>query len=157
MNTEQTPNSIEPEGMFSGLNFRAIIVGVLADIFSTLILGMIITTVLLVKLHGADIPEDAVEKILESDSNLYIYLLLGLCCTVFGGFMCARIAGSLPIRHGGWVGAASLITGVILEMMLGADQTYPDWYIYISMAGIIPAGVLGGYLYNLLKSIDVSN
>ncbi|NIX15062.1 MAG: hypothetical protein GWN11_04080 [Candidatus Dadabacteria bacterium] len=151
---EQSTQSIEPEGMFSGLNFKAIIVGVLADIVSTLIFGMILTTVLLVKQYGADIPEDGIDNILKSNSNLYLYLLLGLTCTVLGGFVGGRMAGAFEIRHGGWVGTASLITGVILEMLSNQEQVYPDWYMYISFAGIIPAGVLGGYVSVIFKKVN---
>ena len=143
---EQIPKPIEPDGMFTGLNIKAIVLGVIADIAATFILSMILTIVLIIKQYGADIPDDAVDKILESDSSLYLYLILGLACTTFGGFIAAKKAGSFAIRHGGWVGAGSLITGVLMEVLLDQNQVYPDWYMYISMGGIIPAGILGGYL-----------
>ena len=153
----QAPQSIEPEGMFSGLNIKAIIVGVLADIASTFILGMILATILVVKQYGTEFSEEAIDNLLKVDRNLYLFLFLGLCCTAFGGFLAAKMAGSLEIRHGGWVGVLSLITGVILEMLSNQDQVYPDWYMYISFAGIIPAGVLGGYISVLLRRIDEEN
>ena len=151
---DQIPQTIEPEGMFSGLNIKAIIAGVIADIFSTIVLSMILFTVLAVKQYGTDFSEDAIDNLLKIDRNLYLFLLLGLSCTAFGGFIGARIAGVFEIRHGGWVGAASLITGVVMEMLFQQEQTYPDWYMYISFAAIIPAGVLGGYISVLLNKVD---
>ncbi len=111
---------------------------------------------MLVKEHGPEIPDEAIDNLLKSDSTLYLYLLLGLSCTVFGGFIAAKMAGSLAIRHGGWVGAASLISGVLMEMLIEQNYAYPDWYMYISMAGVIPAGTLGGYIFALIKKVDES-
>lgn len=107
--------------------------------------------VILYKQNGPEITEEAVNCFLLVEKNLYILAVLGTTCTVFGGFIGAKITGSEEFRHGGWVGAVSLITGVYMEFVSKEVQSYPLWFTVISTAVIIPAGVLGGYLAQMLK------
>jgi hypothetical protein len=143
---EQIPQPIEPVGMFSGLKIKAIAAGVLSDIITTFILGTILMSVILISEYGTEIPDEAIDNFFRVNRNLYLLLLLGTTCTVFGGFIGAKIAGSLEIRHGGWVGTISLLLSVVSELFSDQKQIYPRWFIYCSVAAAIPAGVLGGYL-----------
>lgn len=151
---DQIPESIEPGGMFSGLKAWPIFAGAIADIISTYILGSILLFVLLYRKYGADIPQEALANITIVDDNILWFLILGVACTVLGGFVGSRIAGSEEIRHGGWVGAVSLIFSVFMELNTDTGETYPQWLTIISVAVVIPAGVLGGYIASIIKKKD---
>lgn len=147
---EDRPGSIEPNGIFAGLKAWPIFAGVIADIVSTYILGIILLFILLYQRYGADIPDEALTDINVIDDNILWFLILGTLCTVFGGFVGSRMAGSDEIRHGGWIGAVSLIFGVLMESN-ASGQTYPQWLTIVSVAVVIPAGVLGGYIASVVK------
>lgn len=151
---EQIPQPIEPAGMFSGLRIKAIALGVLADIGSTFILGILLMSVILISEYGTDMPDEAIDNFYKTNRNLYLLFLLGTACTVFGGFIGAKLAGSSEIRHGGWVGAVSLIISVLIEMSSDQSQSYPRLFSILSVAVVIPAGVLGGYLSIVFSKIE---
>lgn len=145
------PESLGPRGVFSGLKAWPIFAGVIADIVSTYILGTILLFILLFGQYGKDIPQEALTNVTIIDENILWFSILGTVCTVLGGFVGSRMAGTEEIRHGGWIGAVSLIFSVLMELNTDTGQTYPEWLTIVSVAVIIPAGVLGGYIASILK------
>jgi hypothetical protein len=148
---KEIPDAIEPGGMFSGLKAWPIFAGVITDIVSTYILGTILLFIILFKRYGPEIPEEAFQNVALMDNNLLWFAFLGTVCTVIGGYVGSRMAGSEEIRHGGWVGALSLIFSVYLQLNTESDQVYPQWFTIISVALVIPAGVLGGYIAKSMR------
>lgn len=148
---EKIPESIEPGGIFSGLKAWPIFAGVIADIVSTYILGTILLFILLFMKHGKDIPQEALNNVTIIDDNILWFSILGMICTVLGGFVGSRMAGAEEIRHGGWIGAVSLMFSVLMELNTDTGETYPEWLTIVSVAVVIPAGVLGGYIALILK------
>lgn len=151
------PGSIEPEGVFDGLRWGAILYGVFID--------MIVTVVLSVPLYLAFVgPEffsddEAAARAAEAlayESVLFnvVAQAFGLACTAFGAFMGARRAGSRFVRHGGWVGTGSLVLGVLLYAALPEGPRQPVWAEIGGLILIVPAGVLGGQLAALLRRSD---
>jgi hypothetical protein len=81
-------------------------------------------------------------------------MVLGLSCTVLGGFVGARRAGALHVRHGGWVAVASAVIS-LLFMLLPEDASgvaVPLWYDAIGWVLLLPAGLLGGALAGTLHA-----
>lgn len=154
MNSNHIPQSLEPEGIFAGLKPGAIIAGVIADVACTFISGIVLTMILFSSIYGSDIPDDAAETLFKVQNVQYLFLALGISCTVFGGYIGARLAGTHNIRHGGWVGAVSLVISVVMELNSESQMPWPQWFIYTSMAATIPAGVLGGYIWGQFSNAD---
>lgn len=148
---DMIPEPTEPEGMFSGLKAWPIIAGALADIVSTYILGSILLMFLLYRQYGTNIPQDALTNITVVDNHLLLFSILGFLCTVIGGFIGSRIARSEELRHGGWIGVVSLIISMLMEMNSDTGDKYPQWVTILSIAVVIPAGVLGGYIAVLVR------
>ena len=146
-----TPEPTEPDGMFSGLKAWPIFAGALADIVSTYILGSILLMFLLYRQYGTNIPQEALTNVTVIDDNILLFSILGFLCTVIGGFIGSRIARSEEIRHGGWIGVVSLIISVLMEMNGNTGGNYPKWATILSIAAVIPAGVLGGYIAMLAR------
>ena len=151
---DHIPESTEPGGMFSGLKAWPIFAGAITDIIFTYLFGTILLFVFLYRKYGADIPQEALTNITIVDDNIVWFSILGFICTMLGGFVGSRMAGSEEIRHGGWVGAVSLIFSVLMELNTGTGEAYPQWLTIISVAIVIPAGVLGGYIASAIKKSD---
>lgn len=76
---------------------------------------------------------------------------IGVLGTALGGFVAALKAGRLAIKHGALVGAGSLIVSFIEQSLQGESMPLPEWFRFLSVAAIIPAGALGGFAADVFK------
>jgi hypothetical protein len=120
-----------------GLNFKAVLVGLLVDTIGTLV----IASVLVATLAAKGLPQAEIMVRLHSLNGLLLMLILGLGFTVLGGYVTGRTAKQAELLNGAAVAAAGIILGLFLR-----DPGLPLWYEVISFAATIPAGVGGGYL-----------
>jgi hypothetical protein len=151
---EPIPPTIEPEGMFDGLRPAAILYGAVVDNLATLA-----ASIGLVMWMGSDqvVSEDgevsraALEALSAEPEFLLWSALLGLLCTVLGGFVGASRAGAQHLKHGGWVAVASAALGALFMLApgSGAGTAPPLWYEALGWGLLIPAGLLGGALAKL--------
>lgn len=148
------PGSIEPQGIFDGLQWRAIVFGVVVDTLLTMVVSM----PLLYLFAGPEVfaDDEAVARAAEarayaSDAFNVVMLLAGLACTLVGGGVGAARAGLDFVRHGGWVGVGSLLLGVALLTILPAGPHQPLWVEVLGLVLIVPAGALGGRLAAALR------
>ncbi|MGH7927948.1 MAG: TIGR04086 family membrane protein, partial [Candidatus Binatia bacterium] len=95
--------------------------------------------------------EEALEKYMVTTEGLMAALLIGCLCTALGGFIAARRAGVLEIKHGAFVGLGSLIVSFIQQAIQEQSIQLPEWFNFVSIVAIIPAGALGGYVAGALK------
>jgi hypothetical protein len=121
----------------SDIKFKAVIVGAVADNAGTLLL----MTFLAAALVSTGLSEDEVMSRMKSTSGLLLGLILGLSCTVMGGFFAGKIAGRAGVLHGALVA----FVGVILSLVFREAGT-PLWFDIAGFAGLLPAGMAGGYL-----------
>jgi hypothetical protein len=124
------PTSIEPHGTFDGLKPGAILIGAVVD-------------------------HQAAFDALSADPQFLVWsMVLGLSCTVLGAFVGARRAGTLHLRHGGWVAVASAVIGLLFLLLPGeaAGPAPPLWYEVVSWVLLLPSGLLGGALSGALHS-----
>lgn len=149
------PVPIGPDGLLDGLRWGCIIRGALLDIVLTAIASV---PLLLVLAGSAAFSEDrdaadrAIDQALASPEGLLWGALLGLGATVAGAWYGAARAGDSHVRHGGWVAIVSLALALPLYFVT-AQSAIPNplWYEVLTMAGMLPAGLLGGLMARELR------
>jgi putative membrane protein (TIGR04086 family) len=151
--TGASPPPIEPTGFFTGVQIFPVIIGVVVDYIATEIamMAFIFGYVAREVSKQGEFTEEAVTKYMLSPEGLTAVLVIGSCCTVLGGFVAARKAGTLEIKHGAFVGLGSLIVSFIQHSMQERSMQLPEWFNFVSIVAVIPAGALGGYVAGLLK------
>ncbi|MCZ6782246.1 MAG: hypothetical protein O7G30_02960 [Proteobacteria bacterium] len=145
---DQGPRPIEAEGLFDGLRPRAILWGALVDNVATLVAS----AVLIGSLAPGIVTEDeeaakrAIEAAAAAPEFLIGSLVLGLACTVLGGYVGARVAGAHFLRHGGWVAVASAVIAALFYLVPADEPALevPIWYEIAGWSLLLPAGLLGG-------------
>ncbi len=146
-----SPVPIEPDGLFDGLDWGSVFRGALLDLFLTLAASI----PLLVWLadptaFGEDGPaaNQAIDQALASPEGLFWGAVLGLAATVAGACYGAHRAGAFHVRHGGWIAVLSLLLGLPLYFIPGAEPTTPNplWFDVFGILAMVPAGLLGGFL-----------
>lgn len=145
--------AIEPTGFFTGVRIWPIIVGVVVDFIASEIGRYAYFFVYLPKelaKKGAVTPELISEYMLSSE-GLMTSLVIGALGTAVGGFAAARKAGKLEVKHGAFVGLGSLIVSALLQAIDEEPVTLPQWFVFVSVLSIIPAGALGGYVAEIFK------
>ena len=119
------------------VKFKAVIVGAVADNAGTLF----VMTLLAAALASAGLSEDEVMSRMRSTSGLLLGLIIGLGCTVLGGYIAGRIARQDERTHGALVAVIGMVIAVIFR-----DGGDPAWFDIAGFAGMLPAGMLGGHL-----------
>ncbi|HXG51681.1 MAG TPA: TIGR04086 family membrane protein [candidate division Zixibacteria bacterium] len=148
------PPSIEPAGFFSGVKIVPIIAGIVVDIVATYVLaGAYLFYVVAEKAaEKGGFSEEAAAEFWATQEGLIASLVIGALGTAIGGYYAARRAGQLEIKHGALVGVGSILVGALMQLA-GFDQSdLPQWYSTLAYLAAIPAGALGGYAAEGLKS-----
>ena len=144
------PAPIEPTGFFTGIQLRPVITGVILDTIASYVLIELYFTFAVAK--GAATNEEAIAAYWLTSEGLMVSLLLGSLGTAIGGFYAGYKAGQREMKHGGLVAVGSIILSLLMQ--LGAPETeMPDWFIGLSLTAAIPAGILGGFLAEIFKSV----
>jgi putative membrane protein (TIGR04086 family) len=153
--TGAPPSPVEPTGFFTGIQILPIIVGVVVDYIATYAATYAYFFVYVAEelSKRGEISPEVITAYMLSDEGLIIGFLIGALGTALGGFVAARRAGKLEIKHGAFVGLGSLIVSVIEQAMQEDPVVIPEWFRFISVLSIIPAGALGGYVAEMLKGI----
>lgn len=124
------------------IKFKAVILGALADNGVTLFFMMFLIT----SLRSTDIPQDEIVTRMKTMSGLLLSLIIGLGGTVLGGYIAGRVAKQSEVLHGALVA----VIGVVLAFFL-RDTDVPLWYDIVGFAGMLPAGMYGGWLAPRLR------
>ena len=142
------PPAIEPAGVFEGLRPRAILLGAIVDHFATIVSGLLLVAFFQAGGDPQDSrdPAEGLEALAGSAEFLLASLVVGVLCTVLGGYMGARRAGCLFVRHGAWVAVVSALVGLLLYAAAGQEHTNPLWFDLLGFSLLIPAGATGGLL-----------
>jgi hypothetical protein len=142
------PGSIQPDGLFDGIQWSAVAYGALVDILVTFAANLPLVALFAPEALTAD-PAEAERVMREAASSpdfLLAGLLVGAAATAFGAWVGARRAGVHHLRHGGWVAIASLLLGFLPLLVFEAGPAPPLWYQAAGILLMLPAGLLGGYL-----------
>jgi putative membrane protein (TIGR04086 family) len=151
--TANPPSSIEPTGFFTGVQIRPIIVGVVVDYIATYAGTYAYFFIYLAKelSKQGEVTGDQIRDYMTSPEGLMIGFAIGALGTALGGFVAALKAGRLEIKHGALVGFCSLILSFIEQSLQEEPVPLPEWFRFLSVLAIIPAGALGGFLAEALK------
>jgi len=89
-------------------------------------------------------------------SNQWVRMLTfayGLTCVAAGGYVTARIARRLPLKHASAMGI--LQAGLTIAAMLSPEANHASRLVWITTAILsIPAALVGGFLYTRKKHND---
>jgi putative membrane protein (TIGR04086 family) len=151
--TGQPPAPVQPTGFFTGIQVRPIIVGVVVDYIATYGFTYIYFFIYLAKQLSkqGEVAGEELTRYMTSPEGLMIGFAIGALGTALGGFVAALKAGKLEIKHGALVGAASLIVSFIEQSLQEESMPLPEWFRFLSVAAIIPAGALGGFAADVFK------
>ena len=152
------PPPIEPTGFFTGIQIRPIIAGIVVDYITTYF-GMYAYFFIYLARElskQGELSEEAIAEYMTTTEGLMIGFAIGALGTAIGGFVAARKAGRLEVKHGGLVGFGSLIVSFIEEAMREESIPLPEWFRLLSVLAIIPAGMFGGYIAEMLKGTGAS-
>jgi putative membrane protein (TIGR04086 family) len=144
---------VQPTGFFTGVQIRPVIIGVVVDYVATLI-GIYAYFFMYLPYElskQGEVSSEAINDYMMTTEGLLIGFVIGTLGTAIGGFVAARKAGNFEIKHGAFVGLGSLIVSFIEQLMQQEFVPLPEWFRFLSVVAIIPAGALGGYVAELFK------
>jgi hypothetical protein len=130
------------------LNLYAIFAGAAADMFGTLMVTLMISTIAQGVLLSQGVPEAEIGARLARDGTVLLWsVVAGLAASAVGGFVAARIARFRELTHGASAGAVGLVLSTVSAVL--APTTLPTWYIVTGYGLVVPAAALGGWLGKL--------
>ena len=149
---------VEPTGFFTGVQIRPIIVGVVVDYIATYAGTYAYFFIYLGKelSKQGEVTGEQIRRYMTSPEGLMIGFVIGTLATALGGFVAARKAGRLEVKHGALVGICSLALSFLEQSLQEESLPLPEWYRFLSILAIVPAGALGGFLAESFKSFGRS-
>ncbi|MFC1613914.1 hypothetical protein ACFL5K_01305 [Gemmatimonadota bacterium] len=128
-------------------SIKAVIVGWLVDVLGSQIFGGILGVVAGVILVTKGTIDQETMQAYFSNSVWFLTVgfILGLCFTMLGGYLAARIAKFAELKHALGVGILSLVTGSLFVLLTGANPG-STWLLLAALILTVPAALLGGYL-----------
>lgn len=163
----QPPPPVGPTGFFTGVEIRPIIIGVVVDFIVTYVAfqAFFLAYVAYEMSNEGDV---SIEKVMEymtsaesvdkimafmtSTEGLMVVFVIGTLATAVGGVVAGWKATGLEVKHGALVGAGSLLLSFLEQALFGETIEFPEWFRALSVVAIIPAGALGGYVAEIIKS-----
>jgi hypothetical protein len=117
----------------------AVIVG--GSLMMTTLVGLTAVTASLVR---GDTAEMVVAQLPQSFALALFLVTGGLLASMAGGYTAKAIAREAGIRHAAWAGIMAIPLSIAISVLLG--DSGPGWLNAMSIATIVPAALLGGWL-----------
>lgn len=128
----------------------AVVVGCLVDIVSSTVAGVAFGIVVSILLVVRDASLERLPQVLADSIPVALgELLLGLCCSILGGYVAAWMARQRELQHALATGIASLAIGIALlslQFLLPLPLAPPSWSTIVALLLTVPAALLGGFL-----------
>jgi len=124
------------------IKFKAVIAGAIVDNVGTLAIMLFLMTAL----ASQGLSHEEVVVRMKTVSGQLLTLIIGLGCTGLGGYVAGRMAPRSEVMHGALVAGAGVIMALIFR-----ESGLPTWYDIIGFAGMLPAGMGGGYISQLRR------
>ena len=149
----QPPSPVEPEGFFTGVEIRPLILGVVMDHIATYAMMFAYYFAYVVPKFGGngEIDPDKVSQFMLTAEGLTAGMVIGALGTMIGGMVAGYKAGGYEAKHGGLVGAGSLLVAFIQQSLAQETLPVPDWYRTLGVILAMPVGAIGGYIASFLK------
>jgi uncharacterized membrane protein YjjP (DUF1212 family) len=123
-------------------NLLAIVIGALVDLISTLITGVMLQIGFGIFVGGAGMSVTEIVDMLQNSTAFSVLSsVLGLSCSVLGGYVCARFANQNEYANGLAVGVLGIISGLLLN----GFETLDAVNLLLALA-TVPAALLGAHL-----------
>lgn len=126
------------------LSIKGILLGVLTDVAGSTIANIILIFLFSTHLITPEMSEqelnDAILAMTQDNGFLIASLIVGLCFTILGGYVAARVAKKGVYQNSAMVG----VIGVLLEFLFAGSTL--QWFDVAGIVTVIPAALLGGYL-----------
>jgi hypothetical protein len=133
----------------SKVSIKGVLIGGIVDVVSSVVLGLPFAIYAISKIDFAHTPKDRVGPTITAamNGNVPVYigqLLIGLACSVLGGYVAARLAKGNELLNGTLSSFLCIVLG-IYTVSLGKDSHPLVVQVLLFVAS--PAfGLLGGYL-----------
>lgn len=121
----------------SDIKLKAVIIGAVVDNAGTLFIMTLLATALV----STGLSQDEVMGRMKSTSGLLLGLILGLGCTLLGGYVAGRMAKQTEVLHGALVAVLGMVVALIFW-----DKSVPAWFDILGFAAMLPTGMAGGRL-----------
>ncbi len=125
------------------IKFKAVIAGAVVDNVGTLFVMLFLVTAL----ASQGLSQDEVLVRMKTVSGQLLTLVIGLGCTGLGGYVAGRMALRSEVMHGALVAGAGVVMALLFR-----ESGLPTWYDIIGFAGMLPAGMGGGYIAQRRRS-----
>ena len=132
------------------ISIRAVILASLAVLGVDIMSSLLLTQVFGGPGFDSGLSEEqiraAYQVLLQDVRYLTLGLVLGTASTVLGGYLAARLAGSVPYFNA----LAFGVLGLLISSIGSGDL--PTWFKVVGLLLTLPAAVLGGHLAKLQMS-----
>jgi putative membrane protein (TIGR04086 family) len=131
------------------VSIKGVLIGSVVDIISSVILGIPFGIYAVSRVDVAHLPKDQVQLAVSTamHNNLPLYLgtlLVGMACSVLGGFVAAWLAKHHELLNGA-LSSILCVAGSIWTISTGKDSQ-PLWTQVLLLIASPALGLLGGYL-----------
>lgn len=132
--------------MFDDIRLSAVLLGVLVDTAATVLASLLLLSTFMSR-DGREPSEEVLRELSAMPEFLLASLVVGLLCTVLGGYVGARRANRAHVRHGAWIAVGSALFGLAqFAASPPGTPTPPLWFDLVGFSLMIPAGATGGLL-----------
>jgi hypothetical protein len=140
----------DPGNERQGSFVKAILVALAVDIGGTFAASILLSVMVGVVMGSAgNTAEETAELFARSLLLKTAMMVIGIGCTVLGGYVAGRIANRTELNVALMFGVCTLIAGELLSRWMGNN---PDgWEQAVFLVLTIPAAVFGGWLYKRRK------
>jgi hypothetical protein len=122
-------------------NLLAIIIGALVDIITTTVVGTLFSIGFAIAVGSEGMKPEQFQELLQGSNAFMVTAYgLGLCCSVLGGYLCARFANQNEYANGLAVGIIGVISGELMSSGSG------EAWVHVLGLLTIPAALLGAHI-----------
>lgn len=131
------------------ISFKAVLIGSIVDIVLSMLLALPLTLVAMSKIDFAHTPKDQIHTVTSEVMRRDIpfqaaQLLIGMGCSVLGGYVAASIAKHNELLNGALSSVCCVLLGVLL---FNSDAVFYPLIVRVGLLAIDPLlGLAGGYL-----------
>lgn len=127
------------------VSIKGVLLGILADIGASVAAGMILLPLFadsgVSEQMSAEDIDEMIKQITQNGWFLISNFIVGLSCSVLGGYVAARVAKQEIYLNAGLVGLFGVLIG-----SLNLSSEYPIWFNLGGLLLVIPAALLGAQL-----------
>jgi hypothetical protein len=131
------------------INKKAIVIGLLTDIVLSAASGLMLGVLIAFGIGFGGGELDRYNELITHDPIIAIIMgCVSLICSLIGGYVAARKAKVLPVRHGLFVGISGTLLSILLYSLHPTSLTELKNIVPVLLT--TPAALLGGYFRALM-------